>query len=254
MVNPRTLIFHISGLSSTPSLYYVLPTWPVDLLIHGQPTNIDLPYQWSVLNPFPTLRPPHLTSGSSYPWSTHEHWSSISVVCPQPLPYITSSPPDQWIFLSMVNPRTLIFHISGLSSTPSQHYVLPNWPVDLLIHGQPTAHWSSISMVCPQPLPYIMSFQTDHWIFLSMVNPRTLIFHISGLSSTPSLHYVLPNWPVDLLIHGQPTDPLIFHISGLSSTPSVHYVLPTDQWIFLSMVNPQALIFHISGLSLTPSH
>ena len=168
MVNPRTLIFHISGLSSTPSLHYVLPNWPVDLLIHGQPTDIDLPYQWSVLNPFPTLCTPHLTNGSSYPWSTHGHWSSISVVCPQSLRYITSFPTDQWIFLSMVNPRT---------------------------------HWSSISAVCPQPLPYICPSQ------------------------------------LNLLIHGQPTDSLIFHISGLSSTPSLHMSFPTDRWIFLSMVN-----------------
>ena len=180
---------YIRYLTSSPPVfcpqlipYIVLPTWPVDLFIHGQPTHIDLPNQWSVLNPFPTLRPSQLTSGSSYPWSTHGQWSSISVVCPQPLP---------------------------------QHYVLPNWPMDLLIHGQPTdidlpyqwsvlnpfptlrppkltngssypwsthGHWSSMSVVCPQPLPNITSSQTDQWIFLSMVNPQILIFHISGHS------------------------------------------------------------------------
>ena len=184
MVNPRTLIFHISGLSSTPSQHYVLPNWPVDLLIHGQPTDIDLPYQWSVLNPFPLT--------------------------------------DQWIFLSMVNPRTLIFHISSLSSTPSLHYVLPTWPVDLLIHGQPTDidlpyQWSVLdpfptlrpphltsgssypwSTHGPIDLPYQWSVLnplplTDQWIFLSMVNPHTHWSSILVVCPQP-----LPtNWPVD---------------------------------------------------------
>ena len=304
------LIFYISGLSSTPSLHYILPTWPMDFYMMFCPLPllyitsslwdllypwstygpIDLLYQWSVLYPFSTLHPPRLTNGSSISMvNLWTHWSSISVVCPLPLLYITSSPPDQWIFYNHGQPTDpLIFYISGLSSTPSLHYILPTWPMNLLYA------WSTYR---PIDLLYQWSvlypFSTLHPPHLtngssiSMVNLRTHWSSISsGLSSTPSLHYILPTWPMDLLypwstyrpirssisvvcplpllyitssppdqwifyMHGQPTDPLIFCINGLSSTPSLHYILPPDQRIFYIHMDP--LIFYISGLSSIPS-
>ena len=173
---------------------------PIDLLypvvnLYGP---IDLLYQWSVLYPFSTLHPPYLTNGSSISMvNLRTHWSSVSVICPLPLLYITSSPPDQW----PISKDLLLYQWSVLYPFSTLHPPhLTNGSSISMVNLR--THWSSISVVCPLPLLYITSSPPDQWIFYIHGQPTDpLIFYISGLSSIPSLHYILPTWPMDLLYY-----------------------------------------------------
>ena len=266
------LIFYISGLSSTPSLQWLTSSPPDQLIfyINGRPTDpLIFYYQWSVLNPFSTLAYILLIWPMVNPQT---HWSSVSVVCPIPLLYVTSSIPDQWIFY---------FH--GLIDLLCQWSVLypglhpPTWPIDILYQWSthrpidlllqwsvlnpfstlayilliwpmvnPQTHWSSISVVCPIPLLYngLHPPHLTNWYSISMVDPQTHWSSTSVVCPQPLLYIGLhpPH-----LTNGQPTDPLIFCISGLSYTPSLRYILHT---------RPMDLLFpwtHWSSMSVVCS-
>ena len=170
---------------------------------------IDLLYQRSVLHLclYITSYPIHITNWSSISMvNLLTNRSSISVVCPLPLLYIASSPPDlYWSSISVVNLRT---HWSSISvvcplSRTSTITFSSIWPIDLLYLRSTYAdpYWSSISVVTPplspSPIPYI-TIDSPHLTNRSSISTVNLcrpilIFYISGhstLSTSPiPLHY-----------------------------------------------------------------